>query len=240
VDGDLMDELAQMKISFEPSEILFVADAMTGQEAVNIAGSFHETLELSGIVLTKMDGDARGGAALSMVEVTGLPIKLMGVGEKPEDLEEFHPDRLAERILGMGDILGLVEQAESLIDASVAEDLEKKIRKQKFNLQDFLDQMQQMKKLGPLGKLLEKIPGMNNVQIDEKELARVEAIIRSMTIKERTKPGILNASRKKRIARGSGTEVKDVNNVLKRFKDAQKLMKQMGKMRMPPGMSPMG
>jgi signal recognition particle subunit SRP54 len=218
--------------------VLLVADAMTGQEAVNIAQAFHERLGLSGIVLTKMDGDARGGAALSMVEVTGLPIKLMGVGEKPADLEVFHPDRLAERVLGMGDILSLVEQAESVIDADAAQDLEKKLRKQKFTLQDFLDQMQQMRKLGPVGKLLEKIPGMNQVQVDEGELSRVEAIIRSMTRQERLRPEVLNASRKRRIARGSGTQVSDVNRVLKRFKDAQKLMKQMGKMRFPPGSSP--
>ena len=238
VDETLMAELAQMREAFSPSEVLLVADALTGQEAVNIAEAFNETLSLSGIILTKMDGDARGGAALSMVEVTGLPIKFMGVGEKPNDLEAFYPERLAERVLGMGDILSLVEQAETVIDPSVAEDLEKKIRKQKFTLQDFLDQMHQMRKLGPLGKLLDKLPGMNKVQVDEKELARVEAIILSMTISERLNPGLLNARRKQRIARGSGTQVSDVNRVLKRFKEAQKMMKQIGKMRMPPGAAP--
>jgi len=238
LDETLMDELVAMKEACSPSEVLFVADAMTGQEAVNIARAFHEKLALSGIVLTKMDGDARGGAALSMVEVTGLPIKFMSVGEKPNELEAYYPDRLAERILGMGDVLGLIEQAESLIDHEAAEALEHKIRKHKFTLQDFLDQMQQMRKLGPLGKLLEKMPGMNKVQIDEKELSRVEAIIRSMTRKERAQPGLLNASRKKRVAKGSGTQVSDVNRVLKRFKDAQKLMKQLGKMKGMPGALP--
>lgn len=237
-DEPLMDELARMKAAFSPSEMLLVADAMTGQEAVNIAQAFHEKLELSGIILTKIDGDARGGAALSMVEVTGLPIKFMGVGEQPGDLEAYHPDRLAERILGMGDVLSLVEQAEALIDQDVAAGLDRKIRKQKFTLQDFLDQMQQMKKLGPLSKLLEKIPGMNKVEVDENELSRVEAIIYSMTIKERLQPGLLNASRKKRVAKGSGTEVSDVNRVIKRFKEAQKMMKQMGKMKLPPGTAP--
>jgi len=238
LDETLMDELVAMKEACSPSEVLFVADAMTGQEAVNIAQAFHEKLALSGIVLTKMDGDARGGAALSMVEVTGLPIKFMSVGEKPNELEAYYPDRLAERILGMGDVLGLIEQAESLIDHEAAEALEHKIRKHKFTLQDFLDQMQQMRKLGPLGKLLEKMPGMNKVQIDEKELSHVEAIIRSMTRKERAQPGLLNASRKKRVAKGSGTQVSDVNRVLKRFKEAQKLMKQLGKMKGMPGALP--
>lgn len=238
IDEDLMGELVELKMWAEPSEILFVADAMTGQEAVNIAASFHEKLGLTGIALTKMDGDARGGAALSMIEVTSVPVKLIGVGEKPADLEEFYPDRLAERILGMGDILSLVEEAEANIDASAVEDLEKKIRTQKFTLQDFLDQMQQMRKLGPLQKLIEKLPGMGQIEVDEKELARVEAIIRSMTAEERKKPKILNASRKKRIARGSGTKVSDINRVLQRFKDAQKMMKQMGKMKLPPGAIP--
>ncbi|HEY5596361.1 MAG TPA: signal recognition particle protein [Candidatus Bipolaricaulota bacterium] len=237
IDDALMDELVRMKAACEPSELLLVADAMTGQEAVNIAQAFHDKLTLSGIVLTKMDGDARGGAALSMVEVTGVPIKLIGVGEKPADLEEFHPDRLAERILGMGDMLGLIEQAEAAIDPQAVQDLEQKLRKQKFSLQDFLDQLQQMRKLGPLAKLLEKIPGMNKVQIDEKELARVEAIIRSMTRKERVRPELLDASRKKRVASGSGTQVSDVNRVLKRFQEARKLMQSMGKMKLPPGMA---
>ncbi len=235
IDEPLMAELGQVQATAQPSEVLLVADAMTGQEAVSIAETFHQRLSLSGIVLTKVDGDARGGAALSMAEVTGLPIKFLGTGEKPSELEVFHPDRLASSILGMGDVLSVIERAESVIDRESAEDLERKLRKQQFTLQDFLDQLQQVRKLGPLGKLMEKMPGMNKVQVDENELSRVEAIIRSMTPKERRKPELMNASRKRRVARGSGTQVTDVNRVLKRFKDAKKLMKQMGKMRTPPG-----
>jgi signal recognition particle subunit SRP54 len=227
INEELMAELDEMKAKLQPSEILLVADAMTGQEAVNIAQAFDQRLTISGIILTKMDGDARGGAALSMVEVTGKPIKFVGIGEKPEDLEIFYPDRMAERILGMGDILGLIEQAEAELDHDEAEDFVKKVQQDKFTLEDFRKQITQVRRLGPLNKLLQKLPGMGNVEVDEKALGRVEAILSSMTVQERKRPEILNGSRKKRIAAGSGVQVSDVNKLLKRFDEARQMMKMM-------------
>ncbi|RME70954.1 MAG: signal recognition particle protein [Chloroflexi bacterium] len=233
IDEALMDELSQIKSRTRPNEILLVADAMTGQEAVRVAQGFHETVSLTGLILTKIDGDARGGAAISIRSVTGVPIKYLGTGEKPGDLELFHPDRLASRILGMGDVLSLIEKAEEVIDEDVAERGAKRLIEGSFNLEDFLEQLQQIKKLGPLNKILEMIPGMGQLtslvsQEDmEKQLKRTQAIISSMTLQERRNPRIINSSRKKRIARGSGTTVQDVNQLLKQFRQMQKMMKQM-------------
>jgi len=240
IDEALMDELSQMRAELMPSEITLVADAMTGQEAVSIAKSFHERLGLTGIVLTKMDGDARGGAALSMVEVTGVPIIFIGVGEKLDDLEPFHPDRVAQRILGMGDVLGLIEEVERKIDVERAEEFAKKLERERFTLDDFLEQLEQVRSLGPIDKLLERLPGMSGakaqIKVDERELIRVQAIIQSMTPEERRHPEILNSSRKKRIARGSGTQVSDINRLLKRFKEAKAIWKRMKKLgRLPQG-----
>lgn len=240
INEELMAELVAMKEKLQPTEILLVADAMTGQEAVNIAQTFEARLKLTGIILTKLDGDARGGAALSMVTVTGRPIKFIGVGEKLEDLEVFHPDRMAERILGMGDILSLIEEAEARVDAKKAEEFVKKIEKDSFTLEDFREQIQQLRRLGPITKLLEKIPGMQKVEVDEKALIKVEAIINSMTPQERRKPEILNGKRKKRIALGSGTQVSDVNKLLKRFEEAKKTMKHLKGRRFPFGQTPLG
>ncbi|MFQ6117336.1 MAG: signal recognition particle protein, partial [Candidatus Bipolaricaulia bacterium] len=230
VDEPMMEELETISKSIGPQEVLLVADAMTGQEAVSIAEEFHRRLELTGIILTKMDGDARGGAALSMVEVTGVPIKFIGVGERLDDLEPFHPERMAGRILGMGDILGLIEEAEARIDKKRAEELAERMQKDQFTLQDFLDQLKQVRRMGPLERLLEKLPGAGKIEVEEEELDRVEAIINSMTHEERLNPQIIDGSRKRRIARGSGTRVSDVNRLLKRFKEARRLMKQLGKM----------
>jgi signal recognition particle subunit SRP54 len=227
INEELMAELVEMKERLQPSEILLVADAMTGQEAVNIAQTFDQRLRLTGIILTKLDGDARGGAALSMVTVTGRPIKFIGVGEKLEDLEVFHPDRMAERILGMGDILSLIEEAEACVDAKKAEEFLRKIQKESFTLEDFRQQIQQLRRMGPITKLLEKLPGMQKVEVDEKALVKIEAIINSMTPQERRHPEILNARRKRRIALGSGTQVSDINKLLKRFEEARKMMKQL-------------
>lgn len=241
MDEELMQELVEMKNKLHPGEILLVADAMTGQEAVAIAEAFHARLGLTGIILTKMDGDARGGAALSMVEVTGKPIVYLGVGEKLDDLEAFHPDRLAARILGMGDVLSLIEEVEKKIDQKKAEDFAKKLEKERFTLEDFQEQLEQVRSLGPLDKLLDKLPGMSGmkgqVQIDERGLVRVQAIINSMTPHERRHPEVLNAGRKKRIARGSGTQVSEVNRLLKRFEEAKVMMKKMKKLggRLPQG-----
>lgn len=232
IDEELMDELKQIKIAVNPEEILLVVDAMTGQDAVNIAESFNQDLGLTGVVLTKLDGDSRGGAALSVKAVTGCPIKFVGMGEKLDALEVFHPDRMASRILGMGDVLSLVEKAQANIDVEKAKEMEKKIREQEFTLEDFLDQLQQVKSMGPLEDLLGMIPGMKKqlkgmeTDVDEKELARIEAIIRSMTIEERREPNIINGSRKKRIAKGSGSRVQDVNRLLKQFDESKKMMKQ--------------
>lgn len=235
VDADLMDELVRIRDAVNPSDILLVADAMTGQDAVNIAKSFDQTLDIGGVVLSKMDGDARGGAALSIKAVTGKPIKYIGVGEKLNALEPFHPDRLASSILGMGDVLTLIEKAETAIDEEKAEELERKLRKNQFTLEDFRDQMVQIRKMGSLTDLLGMIPGMNkmkgmkNMEVDEGELKRIEAIINSMTPEERAKHGIINGSRRKRIARGSGTQVQDVNRLLKNYTQVMKMIKKLNK-----------
>ena len=232
IDEELMQELEDVKNAVSPEEILLVIDAMTGQDAVNIAESFNNRLEISGVVMTKLDGDTRGGAALSVKAVTGKPIKFAGTGEKLSDLEEFHPERMASRILGSGDVLSLIEKAEQAIDEKSAAALEEKIRRNQFDLNDFLEQMQQMKKMGPLSQLVKMIPGINakaleNVDLDDKRLLRVEAIITSMTEKERQDPSIINASRKRRIAAGSGNDVNAVNNLLKQFEQMQTMMKQL-------------
>lgn len=231
-----MDELHQIKQEANPDEILLVIDAMTGQDAVNVAQSFNEQLELSGVVLTKLDGDTRGGAALSVKAVTGKPIKFVGMGEKMDALEPFHPDRMASRILGMGDVLTLVEKAQREMDEQKAKELERKMRKMAFTFDDFLDQLEQVRNMGPLDELLGMLPGagkmkgLKNLQVDEKKLGQVEAIVRSMTKEEKQKPEIINASRRKRIAAGSGTSVQDVNRLLKQFQDMKKMMKQMTSM----------
>jgi len=230
IDAQLMQEMRDIKRQINPTEILFVADAMTGQDAVNVAKEFNDTLDIDGVILTKLDGDARGGAALSIKAVTGKPIKLVGVGEKLDALEEFHPDRMASRILGMGDVLTLIEKAEAAIDEEKAKELEKKIVEQRgLTLDDFLDQLQQLKKMGSLEQLVEMIPGLSgagNLQIDESKLKQTEAIIRSMTIQERQNPRIINGSRRMRISKGSGTTVQEVNMVLKQFDQMNKMVKQ--------------
>jgi len=236
IDDDLVGELERLKSEVEPHEILLVADAALGQEAVNVAKTFHERLGLTGIVLTKMDGDARGGAALSMKKVTGAPIKFMGTGEKVDDFEIFHPDRVASRILGMGDVVSLVEKAQEHVDQEEAARMAEKMFKAEFDFEDFLSQMRQMKKLGSVGSIAQMLPGMGNVGVGDKEdkmLARHEAIILSMTKEERSKPRILAGSRRKRIADGAGVQIKDVNQLVKQFSQMQKMMKKMkgGKMR---------
>jgi signal recognition particle subunit SRP54 len=232
IDQELMQELRDLKAQLEPQEILFVADAMTGQDAVTVADQFNKVLDVSGVVLTKMDGDARGGAALSIKAVTNKPIKFVGIGEKLDQLEAFHPERMASRILGMGDVLSLIEKVEKTIDEEKALELEKKLREQTFTLEDFREQIQQVRSMGPLDQLLEMIPGMNakalkDMQVDEKEFNRLEAIINSMTMKERTSPKVINSSRKKRIAKGSGTDIRDVNRLLKQFEQTRKMMKKL-------------
>lgn len=248
IDEEMMQELQAIKRELKPQEILFIADGMTGQDAVNAASQFLERLDYDGVVLTKMDGDARGGAALSIRSVTGRPIKFISIGEKMDALEPFHPERMASRILGMGDVVSLVEKAQENIDLEEAEKLERKLRKDQFNLEDFYAQLQQIKKMGPLEQLLGMIPGvgkqLQGVQIDDRAFVKVEAIINSMTPKERRKPQILNGSRRKRIAAGSGTRVQDVNQLLRQFEDMKKMIKRMKKMKfgrgMPPGMLPFG
>ncbi len=247
VDEKLMDELVRIKEKCRPHEVLFVADAMTGQDAVNVAQKFNELLDLTGIILTKMEGDARGGAALSIKSVTNKPIKFIGTGEKLSDLEVFHPDRVASRILGMGDILTLIEKAQSDINEDEARDIHEKFQKAQFDLDDFRKQMRRLKKLGSIEGLLKMIPGMGkmqeklkNVKVPEKEMVRLEAIINSMTPGERRNPKIFNASRKKRVAAGSGTTVQDVNQLLNNFEQMQKMMQKMvgkegGKMPSMPG-----
>ena len=231
IDGDMMDELKRIRDALEPAEILLVVDAMTGQDAVNVAKAFNETVPLTGVVLTKLDGDTRGGAALSVRAVTGKPIKFAGTGEKLTDLEPFHPDRMASRILGMGDMLTLIEKAEQAFDQKKAAELEKKMRTDTFTLDDFLDQMEQMKDMGSMEDILKMIPGvggkLNGLQIDEKAMGRTKAIIQAMTPKERSNPDILNASRRRRIARGSGTTIQDVNKLMSQFEASRKMMKQM-------------
>jgi signal recognition particle subunit SRP54 len=234
VDETLMNELQEIQKAVALSEILFVADSMTGQDAVTVADKFNESLEISGVVLTKMEGDARGGAALSIKKVTGKPIKFVGVGEALDALEVFHPDRVASRILGMGDVLTLIEKAEAVVDKKEADKLAKKLQKSQFTLEDFLDQIQQIKKMGSLEQIMGMIPGMNKLKQvkdapkpDERELVKTEAIIRSMTIKERRNHKIINTSRRQRIAAGSGTSVADVNRVLKSYSSMLKMMKKM-------------
>ncbi len=236
VDAALMEELRQLKAQLQPHEILMVADAMTGQDAVTSATAFHQALDVTGFVLTKLDGDARGGAALSIRAVTGRPIKFVGVGEKPDALEPFHPDRMASRILGMGDVLTLVEKAQEAVDQREAEALAKKLRRAAFTLEDFQGQLRQMKKMGPLDQVLGMIPGLDRLkgaapEMDEREgeVRRFEAIINSMTRQERRNPGVLDAGRRRRIAAGSGTTVADVNRLVRQFTEAQKMMKQLMK-----------
>jgi len=245
IDDELMAELEDVKSLVNPDEILLVADSMTGQDAVNVAAEFHKRLEITGVVLSKLDGDARGGAALSIREVTGCPIKLASIGEKPSDLEPFHPDRMASRILGMGDIVSLVEKAQENIDLEQAEKLQKKILKAKFDFEDFLDQMGQLKKMGPLESILGMMPGvgkaLRGIKVDEKAVERMAAIVKSMTLEERRNPHIIDGSRKKRIAMGSGNSVQAVNQLLKQFSAMQKMMSNLGKNKMkglPKGMFP--
>ncbi len=229
VDETLMEELKNIKAAVNPDEIMLVVDAMTGQDAVNAAQSFNEWLDIDSVMLSKLDGDARGGAALSVRAVTGKPIKFSGVGEKLEDIEAFHPDRMASRILGMGDVLSLIEKAEKAYDAKQAAEMEEKLRSNKFTLQDFYDQMVQMKSMGSMQDILAQLPGganLKNVQLDEKAMAHTEAIILSMTPKERVNPGIIGASRKKRIAAGCGLKVEDVNRLLKSFEQMRAMIKQ--------------
>jgi len=235
IDENLMDEIKNIAEAVNPNEILLVLDAMTGQDAVNVADSFNKILSITGVVLTKLDGDARGGAALSIRAVTDRPIKFVGVGEKMDQLQPFHPDRMASRILGMGDVLGLIEKAQENIDLKKAQELEEKIRSQKFSFDDFLDQLEQMKNLGPLDELLKMIPGMNSkalkgVNVDTKDINRIQAIIQSMTMEERENPEIINSNRKKRIAEGSGSSIQDVNKLLKQFKETKKMMKKFTEM----------
>lgn len=231
IDTELMDELLEIKTTLEPTEILFVVDAMTGQDAVNAAASFNEKLDVTGIILTKLDGDTRGGAALSTRQVTGKPIKFIGTGEKMDNIEPFYPDRMASRILGMGDVLSLIEKAEQAIDEKKAAELEKKLREQSFTLTDYLDQFDQLRNMGPIDQLLGMMPGVDSkalkdVKVDEKAIDRMEAIILSMTPEERENPDIIAASRKKRIAAGSGMKVEDVNKLLKQYEATKKMMKQ--------------
>lgn len=232
IDETLMAELQNVKEAVQPHEILLVLDSMTGQDAVNVAQSFHEQLDITGVILTKLDGDARGGAALSVRAVTGTPIKFAGMGEKMTDLEEFHPDRMASRILGMGDVLTLIDKAQDAFDEKQAKELEEKLRKNQFTFEEFLEQLHQMKKMGPLSQLVGMLPGVNaqaleGADIDDKKMDRIEAIILSMTPQERRNPGIINSSRKQRIAKGSGMKVQDVNALLKQFQMMQKMFKQM-------------
>jgi signal recognition particle subunit SRP54 len=239
VDGSLMDELKAIHAATSPHETLLVVDAMTGQDAVNVATQFTDAIDVTGFVLTKVDGDTRGGAAISLRAVAGKPIKLAGIGEKMDALEPFHPDRIAQRILGMGDVLSLIEKAEAAVDEKRAVEMEKKLRQGKFDFEDFLEQMQQMRKLGPLEQLLKMIPGVGSQLKDvdfgagEKEMAKFEAIVRSMTPKERKNPEIINGSRRKRIAAGSGVPVSDVNMALNRFEQMRNLMKGLSSGKMP-------
>jgi signal recognition particle subunit SRP54 len=234
IDAEMMAQAAAIREAVGPTEVLLVVDAMTGQDAVATAQAFQEGVDVTGFVLTKLDGDARGGAALSIRAVTGRPIKFAATGEKLADFDAFHPDRLAGRILGMGDVLTLIERAEEQIDREQAEKMERKLREASFTLEDFLDQLQQVKKLGPLGQVLGMLPGMSQqlkgVEVDDRDVARVEAIIRSMTPGERVNPKILNGSRRARIAKGSGTTTQQVNALLKQFEEARRMMKQLSGM----------
>jgi signal recognition particle subunit SRP54 len=236
IDENLMDELKQIKEKVKPDEILLVVDAMTGQDAVNVATSFNDQLGITGVVLTKLDGDTRGGAALSIRAVTEKPIKFVGLGEKMDALEPFHPERMASRILGMGDVLSLIEKAQAAVDEEKTKELEQKMRSASITLDDFLDQLDQVRNMGPLDELLKMLPGankmkgLNNLKIDDKQISHVEAIIRSMTKEEKEKPEIINASRRRRIAKGSGRPVQEVNRLLKQFEEMKKMMKQMNNM----------
>ena len=233
IDKRMMQELSDIRKAVNPTEILLVADGMTGQDAVNAATEFHQTLQLTGIILTKLDGDARGGAALSIRAVTGVPIKFVGMGEKTDALEVFHPDRMASRILGMGDVVSLVEKAQEAVDQEQAEKLAEKLRKQEFDLEDFLDQIRQLKKMGPVEDLLGMIPGLGskikNLSVDEHQFQQTEAIICSMTLEERRRPDIIDGSRRKRIARGSGTRVQDVNLLLNQYAQMKNMLKKLSK-----------
>ncbi|MCH2671370.1 MAG: signal recognition particle protein [Dehalococcoidia bacterium] len=246
IDEELMQELGDVKKEINPQEVLLVVDAMTGQEAVSAAEGFHSQVDLTGLIMSKMDGDARGGAALSITRVTGVPIKFMGVGERPDGLEAFHPDRLASRILAMGDILTLIEKAQGAVDEKQAAEMEKKFRQASFDLEDFLTQLQSVKKMGSLSSIMDMIPGMGQLSkkmpagdLDDGRIERIEAIIRSMTREERQRPEILNGSRRRRISKGSGTTPADVNQLLNQFKQTQKMMKQMSKSRNPMAMMKM-
>ncbi|MDI6602249.1 MAG: signal recognition particle protein [Thermoanaerobacteraceae bacterium] len=235
IDDEMMEELKNIKEIVKPHEVLLVVDAMTGQDAVNVAQNFNEQIGIDGLVLTKLDGDTRGGAALSIRAVTGKPIKFVGMGEKLDALEPFHPDRMASRILGMGDILSLIEKAQENYDLKKAEELQEKLLKQQFTLEDFLDQLHQLKKMGSLSQLVDMIPGLSpkqlaGVNVNDKDISRIEAIINSMTREERKDPSIINGSRRKRIALGSGTSIQDVNRLLKEFSETKKMMKQFGNM----------
>jgi signal recognition particle subunit SRP54 len=235
IDDQMMRELEQIKARVGPQEVLLVVDAMTGQDAVRVADDFNQRVGLTGLILTKVDGDARGGAAISMRAVTGVSIKFLGTGEKPDALEVFHPDRLASRILGMGDVMTLIERAEAAFDQDQAERMERKLREASFDLEDFLEQFQQVQQMGPLSQILEMVPGMGRMtgdispEVTDRQFKRIEAIILSMTPEERRNPRILNASRKRRVARGSGTTVQEVNALLKQFRQMQQMMKQLGK-----------
>jgi signal recognition particle subunit SRP54 len=235
IDDDMMTEILNIKKAVNPHEILLVVDSMTGQDAVNVADSFNKLLEIDGIILTKLDGDTRGGAALSTKAVTGKPVKFAGIGEKMNEFEVFHPERMASRILGMGDVLSLIEKAQEAYDEKAAVEMQKKMLSNQFTLEDFLDQMQQIKKMGSISQIVSMIPGMNskmlkNIDTDDKKLVYIEAIIQSMTKKERQTPNILNASRKKRIAKGSGTSIQQVNKLLSDFEGMKKMMKNMDKL----------
>jgi signal recognition particle subunit SRP54 len=231
IDEELMAELGRIKVAIRPSDILLVADAMTGQDAVNIAKSFNDQLDITGVILTKMDGDARGGAALSIKAITGKPIKFIGVGEKLNALEPFHPDRMASSILGMGDVLSLIEKAQEAVDQKKAVELQKKLRKSQFTLEDFRDQLTQVRKMGSLSDILKMIPGMGKIkhlkglEVDDREFVKIEAIINSMTLQERRQHGIINGSRRRRIAQGSGTRIQDVNSLLKNYTQMLKMLK---------------
>jgi signal recognition particle subunit SRP54 len=239
IDQDLMAELAKIRKQTRPHDVLLVVDAMTGQDAVGVAESFAEVAEFDGVVMTKLDGDARGGAALSVKAVTGKPILFASTGEKIEDFDKFHPDRMAQRILGMGDVLSLIEKAEQQVDEDEAEAMQEKMRRDQFTLEDFLKQMKQVRKMGPLSGIIGMLPGMGamkqlkNADVDERELDRVEAIILSMTPRERANPGVINGSRRKRIANGSGTKVQQVNNLVKQFDQMKVMMKAMANGQMP-------
>ena len=242
IDDDLMSELEDVKKAVSPSETLLVVDAMTGQDAVNAAQEFHQKMSLTGLVMTKLDGDARGGAALSITQVTGVPIKFIRVGERNDALEPFHPDRLASRILAMGDVLTLIEKAQEVVDEDQAKEMERKFRQATFNLDDFLQQIQSVRKMGSLSQIMEMIPGMNLMgkkmptEFDEGQMNRIEAIIQSMTVEERKRPEIINGSRRRRISRGSGTTAQDINQLMNQFRQTQKIMKQFSRNKNPRGL----